>query len=76
MEVVKIELKENRQEVLSFLKGEVFHLTTRNAYQSIFKGGLLLNNKDGQFKINSSSKKSFGRLCGYVCFFDLRIDSY
>jgi len=72
MEVVNIEVKGNRQDLLSFLKGKVFHLTTRDAFQGILKGGVLLNNKDGKFKINPSSANSFGRLFGYVCFFDLR----
>lgn len=65
-------MKENREELLSFLKGKVFHLTTKAAYKGILKSGMVCNNKDGQFNINCSSKNSFGRLSGYVCLFDLR----
>jgi len=72
MEVITQKIKWNRQYVFPFLKDEVFHVTTQKAYQSILKKGAVLNNKDGQFKINTSSEKSFGRLSGYVCFFDLR----
>jgi hypothetical protein len=61
-------------DLLARLKGRVFHLTTRTAYDAILKSGGITHNKDGRFKLNTSSEKSFGRLNGYVCLFDLRND--
>lgn len=73
MEIINKEyLDGNRDEMLSLLKGTVFHLTTQASYNSILKDGMIYNNKDGCFKINTSSQNSFGRLAGYVCLFDLR----
>ena len=72
MEIIYLEFKENSQDILSFLKGNVFHLTTKSSFEKIIECGFLLNNKNAQFKMNPSSQKSFGRSCGYICFFDLR----
>lgn len=54
------------------LKGKVFHLTKYSSFTAIRRTGKILHNKDGRFGINTSSDNSFGRLMGYVCFFDLR----
>jgi hypothetical protein len=63
----------NQDEMLSLLKGTVFHLTTQASYKSILKDGMIYNNKDGRFDIKKSlSQNSFGRLAGYVCLLDLR----
>lgn len=73
MEIIKIEyIDDNREEMLSFLKGKVFHLTSKDAYKSILRSSRVCNNREGQFNINTSSKNSFGRLSGYICLFDLR----
>jgi hypothetical protein len=57
------------------LVGEVFHLTTKESYEKIKECGAILNNQSGHFTVNCSSGKSFGRLLGYVCLFDLRTDA-
>src|SRR3989304_4690572 len=73
MEIIKIEYLDNSpHEMLSLLKGTVFHLTTQESYKDILKCGMICNNKDGRFNLNTGSENSFGRLNGCVCFFDLR----
>jgi len=73
MEIIKIEyLDNNRHEMLSLLKGTVFHLTTQESYKRILKCGMICNNKDGRFALNTASQNSFGILAGCVCLFDLR----
>lgn len=73
MQIIEIEYSNgNQHELLLLLKGTVFHVTTQNSYKSIVKCGMICNNKDGRFSLNTSSQNSFGRLAGYVCLFDLR----
>jgi hypothetical protein len=73
MEEIKIEFtKKNREDMLSLLKEKVFHLTKKDAYERILTSGIVCNNKDGCFKLNTSSGNSLGRLSGYVCLFDIR----
>ena len=73
MEIIKIEyLDGNQHEMLLLLKGTVFHLTTLESYKSISKCGMICNNKDGRFNLNTASQNSFGKLAGCVCLVDLR----
>ena len=65
-------LAETVSELLSHLRGKVFHVTSRTKYEAILTSGGIMNNRDGSLGINSSSKHSYGRLKGYVCLFDLR----
>jgi hypothetical protein len=58
--------------LLAHLTGKVFHLTTFSAFTAIRKSRMILHNKECRFKLNTTSDISFGRLMGYVCFFDLR----
>lgn len=60
------------ERILAALKGTVFHLTSQPAFQLIKNSGEIQRNKDGCFKLNTASEKSFGRLKGWVCFFDFR----
>ena len=73
MDVVKLQYnRRDCKELLSHLMGHVFHLTTTDSYDQIIKSGRIANNKNGQFGINTGSERSYGRLNGRVCFFDLR----
>lgn len=73
MDIINLEYNGNAcTELLSHLKNQVFHLTAAKSYGQIIKSGCIANNKDGQFGINPSSERSYGRLNGYICFFDLR----
>ena len=74
MRIERIEC-ENTEFLLNRLKGQVFHLTTQEAYSSVLEAGEISNNKSEQFSLNTSSQCSYGRLHGYVCLFDLRDDS-
>lgn len=56
----------------AMLKEKVFHLTTAAAFTEIERDGKVLHNRENRFPLNTSSQKSFGRLMGYVCLFDLR----
>jgi hypothetical protein len=56
----------------AMLKGHVFHLTTAAAFAEIEREGKVLHNRENRFALNTSSERSFGRLMGYVCLFDLR----
>lgn len=56
----------------AMIKGKVFHLTTAAAFTEIERDRKVLHNRENRFALNTSSQKSFGRLMGYVCLFDLR----
>lgn len=58
--------------LLGDLKGQVFHLTSQDAFNLIQVSEAIEHNKDGRFKLITASEKSFGRLMGWVCLFDLR----
>jgi hypothetical protein len=62
-------------ELLSLLRGHVFHITTQSAHRSIVKTGAALHNRDEIFRLNTHSQNSFGRQMGYVCLFDLRVEN-
>jgi len=66
---------EDRKSLLDRLLGQVFHVTTRTAYEEIQRTGEISNNQTGSFPVNTSSQNSYGRLHGYVCLFDLRDDN-
>lgn len=61
-----------KERLLGDLEGKVFHLTSRHAWNLIQASGAVEHNKNKLFKINTGSQKSFGRLMGWVCLFDLR----
>ncbi|MGD9850844.1 MAG: hypothetical protein AB7T38_06240 [Nitrospirales bacterium] len=61
-----------KESLLSALKGTVFHLTSQHAFGLIQKSGAVEHNKNECFNLNTGSLKSFGRLMGWVCLFDLR----
>jgi hypothetical protein len=63
---------EDRKVLLDCLENQVFHVTTRAAFDGIQQTGEIKNNKSGTLPINTSSTASYGRLQGYVCLFDLR----
>ncbi len=76
MKIINVSCRNgNTNSLLDHLKGHVFHLTTQTTCDAILISGEILHNKDQRFKLNTSSENSFGRLMGYVCFFDLRNDS-
>lgn len=74
MHIEKIECKDSVV-LLSKLKGQVFHVTSQEAYSQIIADGEISNNKSGRFQLNTGSKNSFGHFHGYVCLFDLRNDT-
>ncbi len=62
-----------RDQLLPILIGEVFHVTTPEAYQAIQRTGVVRHNRDGALPFASpQSATSWGRDQGYVCLFDLR----
>jgi hypothetical protein len=65
-------ITDDRGIVLDRLRGQVFHLTTLEAYRQIELAGEISNNKEGTFPINTGSKSSYGRLNSCVCLFDIR----
>ena len=75
--IIELKYSEKRPEnLLSLLKGNVFHVTRRELYEQIIQDGRINNNKDGKYGLNSSSQNSFGRNNGYICFFDLREQNF
>ena len=62
----------DRKRLLKRLLGTVFHLTTADAFPGIVRDGRVGHNRNGQYPLNCGSQRSFGRLHGYVCLFDLR----
>ncbi len=63
---------DKRDSLLSHLIGQVFHLTTQASYEKIRRSGKISNNQSGCYPINTGSQKSYGRLNGCICLFDLR----
>ena len=68
-EITDIDLK---VELLPYLRGCVFHVTTKASFKEIQSCGAILNNRDERFTLNVASGSSFGRERGWVCLFDLR----
>lgn len=60
--------------LLACLRGKVFHVTSLSTYKAILETGKIQHNHDGRFEVHPGSEQSFGRLMGYVCLFDLRVD--
>jgi hypothetical protein len=58
---------------MPLLRGQVFHVTSTEALESIQRAGSIISNQDGRFGFTfPQSKNSYGRERGYVCLFDLR----
>ncbi|HJP18097.1 MAG: hypothetical protein CMD96_06330 [Gammaproteobacteria bacterium] len=74
MKIIHLEFKDQdyKDELLSHLRGQIFHITTIKTFDDIKKTNFIFHNKDSKFSINTGSLKSFGRKRGYVCLFDLR----
>lgn len=60
-----------RDKLLNHLRGNIFHLTNYTNYKNIQNDGVIFNNKDEYFPLNTSSKGSYGRLKGWVCLINL-----
>ena len=60
------------EELLQILKGTVFHVTTKEAFDLIIRSGFVEHNKKQKHDWNQDSEPSFGRGRGWVCLFDLR----
>lgn len=71
MQIERLQI-DKRELLLDRLMGRVFHLTTRASYGEIKRAGEISNNQSGRYSINVGSQKSYGRLRGCVCLFDLR----
>jgi len=64
---------ELEEKLLPLLRDRVFHVTPAKGCADICKQGLLKNNQAGKFGFTfGQSVKSYGRLNGCVCLFDLR----
>lgn len=73
MKTIRLSYEDNQtQDLLKYLQGRVFHVTRHSSFTAIRRTRKVLHNRDGHFKINTSSHNSFGRLMGYVCLMDLR----
>lgn len=59
-------------DLLGRLLGQVFHLTTRAAFELIKEAGEIRHNREESFPINVASEASYGRKKGWVCLFSLR----
>jgi hypothetical protein len=54
--------------LLSRLRGNIFHVTSQQAFEQIKREGMVLHNKDGN--LPNSYNNSFGSKHGWVCLFD------
>lgn len=61
-----------RKSLLNELRGNIFHFTTYESYIQIQEDGVLFNNKEERFPLNTSSEGSYGRLMGWICLLSLR----
>jgi hypothetical protein len=64
--------KSYTDELLRMLRGEVFHVTSKKAFEMIKNDGFIFHNQQQRFALNASSANSFGRKFGMVCLLDLR----
>ena len=64
-----------KEDLLERLRSNIFHLTTKRAFELIKENGFVYHNKNNKFALNTTSEKSFGRNRGCVCLFDLRKQS-
>ena len=72
-EIICYETGWPREQILSLLRGHVFHVTKDEGYQGIMKDGMIKHNQDGQFSFSyPQSKNNWGRMKGYVSLNDLR----
>jgi hypothetical protein len=62
----------HKDDLLKQLIGQVFHLTTKQAFEQIKSEGFVFHNQSQRFNINTGSENSSGRKRGWVCLFDLR----
>lgn len=77
LKIQKLNFSEERPEnLLSLLKGNVFHITKQESYEQIIQDGKINNNKERVYELNTASQNSYGRNLGYVCLFDLRKHNY
>lgn len=74
METISLKLidEDLHESLLPHLKGNIFHLTTQDAYRYILEDGRIKHNRDNEFRLNTSSDNSYGRKRGYVCLFNLK----
>jgi len=61
-----------RDNLLAQLKGKVFHVTSEDNFWSIKEEGIIFQNREGIFPLNTSSEGSLGRKMESICFNDLR----
>ncbi len=64
--------QDHAADLLERLRDTVFHLTTKEAFDQIRRGGFVFHNRQRRFGLNTASENSFGRNRGWVCLFDLR----
>jgi hypothetical protein len=70
---IQSDQSEIKEQVLSYLRGSVFHVTNEKGFNGIMKSKAILNNKDNRFEYTfPQSKGSYGINRGYICFFDFR----
>jgi len=75
---IKINDTEVKEKLFPFLSGNVFHVTTTEAFIKIRKSGYINSNKNcNRYKINyPQSCNSYGNKNELVCLFDFRQKSY
>ena len=74
MNIEKIEYinTDYTDELISRLKGSVFHLTCQRSFTCISEDKRIRHNQDGRFPDYPGSENGFGRNRGWVPFFDFR----
>lgn len=77
MQTIELKFRDEDYEgkLMPHLRDQVFHVTTEKAFKNIIKDSYIHHNQSGQFPLNTSSDKSFGRNNGWVCLFDFRMKS-
>lgn len=74
MKLEKIEYinTDHLDDLTARLKGNVFHLTSLNSFESISADKRICHNKDGNYPIYAGSACGFGKNRGYVPFFNFK----
>lgn len=70
---IECDAEERKEKLLPLLKGNIFHVTSFGALDTILKEGIIRNNRDGKMEYTyPQSKISYGNVKGLICLFDFR----
>ena len=65
--------EERKAKLLPLLNGNIFHVTSFEALDTLIEEGIIKHNREGKLKYSyPQSKISYGNMKGFICLFDFR----